>query len=1099
MKPLSDFNLKGAYNSYLVSKDYNDRIYEIYGKNVIIEGFEVAPGGASSVSISSGKAVIEGVLIEPSETTPVSTVLAVPANTTVAEGKVYFVCLEYTHIGVNEESSFDIKLLETEPVSLRNVIVLATVTKRYNSADVLLSDITPRDNRKLSLQTLGSKLSSFSEIVVDDATKMITIEMTDGDIVNYPSETIVDHKDSQIFQNAKAYTDQVVQQISASGIPKLVSYHYIFTASAGQTSFELPLDTFDKDTDTIVVVNNTGVMPSNAYTVTQVSSEAHGFVNLLEAMAAGDELYVIVLKNVPIGPDGAINAKSLAVNSMPQNRIMQDGGWIEALINSVTTSGMPKLASYEYLVTVASDNTTQVEVPSDIYNVVSDTLLVFRNGLPLVRDVNFTMYQEEGTRAILTMVVTEENVAFRKDDKILMVLFKNVPIGPEGSVVGNVIRVNSIPQDRIMEDGGWIDSKFFTKIDAEKKVDIDQCFYMDLESYYGNTKLVDDFQDSSSWTQVLGTQSMDLINIKMGRQSLKITENDNTAGLIMSRKTISLDLTSFNNGKPFSDGDYIVFPVFISDVSAIDLASGGVSLLFSQGGAAETTDAKYCNFAADLVTGWNYLKAKKSDFTTTGTGAWSGIQSVRVAYYTKANFINAYVSFQLIQLIKKDPLEDKPNPFQKFGQRELRHIFGEWFVGYEFGSLIAKEISGLNASVAGLRSITYYKDCHAEWSTSKNGNECIIGSLFGDGNNYISLKAENNLFLVTKRVNGVDVQQSFTISATDFVAGLRRKGNQIEVIINSKPLCITTFDYLEPCLFCIGVNNPEVSYIKSASVTETSHAHHADIAERLAYRNLMVPALAVGSLRKTKVLFVSTDFISTTKREVIIDLGDSADTGILDITVAAGYNMGIGGNAITKRFHMQEGTNFPSHYRYVGEPAASIFAITDIWVESGRKKVKIVKNDGHSHPAWITLESYGNLGSLENAKITRANSSVEPFVKPSMTPTETVITSGFAPGWSGFINARINQEGLVSVWIYFTKTSDITDETIYTLPTAFRPTIGQSFNKFINLMASNGAPVPESGANIMIQENGNIHINPIPGSTTIGTRKIYTEYFNYYL
>ena len=50
MKPLSEFKLKGAYNSYVVSKDYNDRIYEIYGKNVVIEGFEVEAGGGSSVS-----------------------------------------------------------------------------------------------------------------------------------------------------------------------------------------------------------------------------------------------------------------------------------------------------------------------------------------------------------------------------------------------------------------------------------------------------------------------------------------------------------------------------------------------------------------------------------------------------------------------------------------------------------------------------------------------------------------------------------------------------------------------------------------------------------------------------------------------------------------------------------------------------------------------------------------------------------------------------------------------------------------------------------------------------------------------------------------
>lgn len=127
---------------------------------------------------------------------------------------------------------------------------------------------------------------------------------------------------------AHSYTDQQIGLVTETGIPKLVSYPLLVVAdSDGQTEFEIPLDTFDSATDTLLVSINRAVLDSTQYTVTNTVRDESGTMtqraklNLLSGVSATSEIAMVVLKNVPLGPDGAINGAVLAEGSVPINRV----------------------------------------------------------------------------------------------------------------------------------------------------------------------------------------------------------------------------------------------------------------------------------------------------------------------------------------------------------------------------------------------------------------------------------------------------------------------------------------------------------------------------------------------------------------------------------------------------------------------------------------------------------------------------------------------------------------------------------------------------------------------------------------------------------
>ncbi len=121
-------------------------------------------------------------------------------------------------------------------------------------------------------------------------------------------------------QSSKAYTDQQIQLVTATGIPKLVTYSYVLAADQqGQTDFEIPLETFVKETDTVTVAQNSTVLSTERYSVVDPK-----IVRLVEGVNIGTEIFIQVWKNVPIGPDGAISAAVLANDTVTESKMTDE-------------------------------------------------------------------------------------------------------------------------------------------------------------------------------------------------------------------------------------------------------------------------------------------------------------------------------------------------------------------------------------------------------------------------------------------------------------------------------------------------------------------------------------------------------------------------------------------------------------------------------------------------------------------------------------------------------------------------------------------------------------------------------------------------------
>ncbi|MGG0823348.1 hypothetical protein ABE099_10745 [Paenibacillus turicensis] len=130
------------------------------------------------------------------------------------------------------------------------------------------------------------------------------------------------------FQQAKAYTDEQISLVTATGIPKLVSYPLQVVATEDkQTNFEIPLDNFEASTDTLLVVINRAFLDASQYTVKAATRDEAGKlvkraeIELTKGVNVDSKISLIVLKNVPIGTDGSINGAVLATESVPINRV----------------------------------------------------------------------------------------------------------------------------------------------------------------------------------------------------------------------------------------------------------------------------------------------------------------------------------------------------------------------------------------------------------------------------------------------------------------------------------------------------------------------------------------------------------------------------------------------------------------------------------------------------------------------------------------------------------------------------------------------------------------------------------------------------------
>ncbi|BFH63896.1 phage tail protein [Paenibacillus azoreducens] len=181
---------------------------------------------------------------------------------------------------------------------------------------------------------------------------------------------------------AKSYTDQQIGLVTETGIPKLVSYPLKVTATSdNQKVFEIPLDLFDANTDTLLISINRATLDSTQYTVTNTVRNVDGKVTqrakitLLSGVAATSEVTMVVLKNVPIGPDGSINGAVLALNSVPINRVNGLQDQLDLVFQSVSDGKKTVAAAITGKGVQASGSDTFPQLADKIGKISTGTLV----------------------------------------------------------------------------------------------------------------------------------------------------------------------------------------------------------------------------------------------------------------------------------------------------------------------------------------------------------------------------------------------------------------------------------------------------------------------------------------------------------------------------------------------------------------------------------------------------------------------------------------------------------------------------------------------------------------------------------------------------
>jgi len=392
---------------------------------------------------------------------------------------------------------------------------------------------------------------------------------------------------------------------------------------------------------------------------------------------------------------------------------------------------------------------------------------------------------------------------------------------------------------------------------------IDNSFYADINAYYGNVKTVDDGQDETVWSG--GTPVADTSNVKIGSQSVGFTTINGTI-TPTANSLSSIDFEVLNNGETSLAQDYLYF------VCKLGALVTDLKIRLSSDSTFATDYVEY-TFSGLTLSDWNYLDFQKADFTTVSGGADLGdIQSIQISVTaTGAETFN----LQLIQLVKKDPLADYPNPFQRNGARDFAINSGEWFVGEEFGEIIVKEIKPGSSSLNGLGGIKTYTNFTLSVTklmrSSNRYNAWVV-----DSNNSIRFQKYDSDLQLQIEENGSVTTYTETIAGTndssvvDYI--LAKQGSNVSLtaivdgdIVNSIKLTATT-TLSSAGYISLGKTTSEQTFY-SVSITEIAHAHHADIAEvakgltEQAYCDVRSTAIqSLSNATQVPIVFNFTDF-----------------------------------------------------------------------------------------------------------------------------------------------------------------------------------------------------------------------------------------------
>lgn len=126
------------------------------------------------------------------------------------------------------------------------------------------------------------------------------------------------------------------------------------------------------------------------------------------------------------------------------NRIEGNIAAVKNQADNIATTGVPKLVTYAYDITVTADGQTKFDIPYLYFNKDTDTIAVLPSGVdaPVAYTVTNPVTNADNsiTKGYVTFTTGRPINSFVK-----IRIFKNAPMGPEGALSGGVIAQDTLP------------------------------------------------------------------------------------------------------------------------------------------------------------------------------------------------------------------------------------------------------------------------------------------------------------------------------------------------------------------------------------------------------------------------------------------------------------------------------------------------------------------------------------------------------------------------------------------------------------------------------------------------------------------------------
>jgi len=346
---------------------------------------------------------------------------------------------------------------------------------------------------------------------------------------------------------------------------------------------------------------------------------------------------------------------------------------------------------------------------------------------------------------------------------------------------------------------------------------------------------------SGIWNGGAGTYSSDSTNYKVGNAGAKTTGTLQYTGMHLVK---NMNLSIFSDGSASDGSDYICMAIYFDATSFTNLGVNGISISFLCDTKPTVTNTYLFTVGkSTLVAGWNFVKIQKSSFTVTGIPDWAAVKGVQI-FISNAPYGELSVTVDNIQMIRKDPENSYPNPFQyKVGDVWKRDfsVIGNWFVGVENGELVCREISSQTTRQALLSTVGYTNFVSRSIVKTKT-NKAYSHSIGNSYNNIITAHWYGTGLTLNAYYNTIQ-----EIGITKTVPPLA-VGDIVEFIIakNGNVVTLTVyrnFDYSTPyvingkcsliskLLLGMQCNLEAIQSVLSMSIASAKSAYHADVAD----------------------------------------------------------------------------------------------------------------------------------------------------------------------------------------------------------------------------------------------------------------------------